>query len=159
MSDSGHVPVVQESAVEWPFFEEEVGTSSLCALAVALLFGKLVSYAFQHYQVSFVLPAAFSAGVLCFGITIAGTVGTCTLCSSITQGWSVSQDILVNCVCAALFFSFDLINRPFKRIWHEIIIQLMFGQVVSWGQYAVATATSMLFVAADPAKYSRCVRV
>ena len=137
-----------------PFFETEVTTTAVCVLLVAVLCGKLVHYLLQRGGSSLVFPPPVTAGVLCIGFAVAGDLGVCESCTGVMDLWKLSLDVLVNCVCASLFFSFDLIHRPFKRIWHEIIIQLMYGQVVSWGQYGVCTLTAMIFCAIDPEKYT-----
>jgi len=132
----------------------EIAIVAVSLISVAVLLGKFAYYGIQKSGSSFVLPPAVFAGVLGLGIQMAGSYGKSVICNSVVASWEVGLDLLVNCSCAALFFSFDLINRPFKRIWHEIIIQLMYGQIVSWGQYATATLVAILFSSADPVKYT-----
>ncbi len=90
------------------------------------------------------LPSSITSGLL--GLLIMQTLGR-FIPPVCTRGWDIYPTILINVVFAALFMSFTLPSLSPGNIWRYCGPQLLYGQIVAWGQYVVGLGLSWLVLA------------
>ena len=85
------------------------------------------------------MPASMTSGLL--GLLIIQRLGR-VIPPVCTQGWDAYPMVLINVVFAALFMSFTLPSLSPGSVWRYCGPQLLYGQLVAWGQYIVALGLS-----------------
>lgn len=108
--------------------------SSLCVL---LALGKLLRTRIRFLQRIY-LPASVIGGLI--GLLVIQVLGD-NLPDAVTAGWSRLPGFLINIVFASLFLG--VVIPPIKVIWQKSGPQLAYGQLVAWGQYAVALGIAL----------------
>jgi len=115
-----------------------VSFSSLCLL---LILGKTLRVKIRLFQKLY-LPSSVIAGVL--GLVLLQVFGN-IIPASVTAGWGRLPGFLINIVFAALFLGITI--PPIREIWRKSGVQLVYGQIVAWGQYVVGLGVSILLLA------------
>lgn len=111
--------------------------SSLCLL---LVIGKVLRVKVKLFQKLY-LPASVLGGLVgLIGLHVFGRY----LPEDLTAGWSALPGFLINIVFASLFLGVAI--PPLKVIWRKSGPQLAYGQIVAWGQYAVALGVAMAVI-------------
>ncbi len=90
------------------------------------------------------LPPSITSGLL--GLLIIQVTGR-FLPSALTRGWEEFPVHLINIVFAGLFMSFSLPSLAPRNIWKYCGPQLVYGQIVAWGQYCIAIFVSWVVLA------------
>lgn len=90
------------------------------------------------------LPSSITSGLL--GLVIIQAFGR-FIPPVCTRGWDIYPMVLINVVFAALFMSFTLPSLSPGNIWKYCGPQLLYGQVVAWGQYVVGLGLSWFVLA------------
>ena len=85
------------------------------------------------------LPSSITSGLL--GLAIIQGLGR-AVPPGCTQGWEAYPMVLINVVFAALFMSFTLPSLSPGGIWNYCGPQLLYGQIVAWGQYVISLGLS-----------------
>ncbi|MDP8262492.1 MAG: sodium/glutamate symporter [Candidatus Ancaeobacter aquaticus] len=114
---------------------------SFACLCLLLALGKFLRVKVGLFQRLF-LPASVIGGIL--GLILLHTVKN-YIPASCTAGWSFLPGFLINIVFATLFLGVTL--PSVRYIWKEAGPQLVYGQIVAWGQYAVALFISIAVLA------------
>ncbi|MDP8218375.1 MAG: sodium/glutamate symporter [Candidatus Theseobacter exili] len=126
---------------------------SLCVVLIAGVFLRLKVSLFRRYFI----PASVIGGIL--GLIIIQLPGDFVPYSCIA-GWNKLPGILINIVFASLFLGVRL--PSIKKIWGIAGPQVVYGQMVAWGQYAVGLGLSIviaLFFVKIPAFFGAVVPV
>ena len=117
--------------------------TSFVVLCILLGMGHVLRSRIKLFQKLY-LPSCVIGGL--FGLLViqilsAGS-GSCTLCQSantwlddITAPWQKLPSFLINIVFACLFLGVKL--PKFSEIWRRSAPQVVYGQIVAWGQYVV----------------------
>ena len=116
---------------------------SFVVLCILLGIGHVLRSRIKLFQKLY-LPSCVIGGL--FGLLViqifsAGS-GNCTLCESangwldeVTGPWEELPSFLINIVFACLFLGVKL--PKFSEIWRRSAPQVVYGQIVAWGQYVV----------------------
>lgn len=113
---------------------------SFCCLCLLFLLGKLLRGKVGFLR-NFYIPTAIIAGVL--GLVILQSAGKWVPVSC-TAGWSKLPGFLINIVFATLFLGMNIPKVPV--IWKESAPQLVYGQIVAWGQYVVGIGAAIFLL-------------
>ena len=117
--------------------------TSFVVLCILLGIGHVLRSRIKLFQKLY-LPSCVIGGL--FGLLViqilsAGS-GSCTICESagswlddITAPWKKLPSFLINIVFACLFLGVKL--PKFSEIWKRSAPQVVYGQIVAWGQYVV----------------------
>jgi len=114
---------------------------SFTALCILLLIGKILRVKLKFLQRLY-LPAAVIGGVI--GLIVIQLAGD-ALPPGVTAGWSKLPGFLINIIFACLFLGVRI--PKLSKIWQQSGPQLVYGQIVAWGQYAVGIGLSILVIA------------
>ncbi len=117
--------------------------SSFVVLCILLGVGHLLRSRIKLFQKLY-LPSCVIGGL--FGLLIiqllSATSGGCTACESVsgwldgvTEPWRKIPSMLINVVFACLFLGVKL--PSFSDLWKRSGPQVVYGQIVAWGQYVV----------------------
>lgn len=112
--------------------------TSFCGLCLLLVIGKYARLKIKLLQKLYI-PSSVIAGII--GLIIIQITGDSL--SEWTTGWSKLPGFLINLVFAALFLGVTI--PPLSTIWKKSGPQLVYGQIVAWGQYVVGLGL-VLFV-------------
>lgn len=113
---------------------------SFCCLCLLFLSGKFLWSNIKFLR-NFYIPTAILAGVL--GLVILQTTGK-WIPDACTMGWSKLPGFLINIVFATLFLGVSIPKMPV--IWKESGPQLVYGQIVAWGQYVVGLGAAVFLL-------------
>lgn len=113
----------------------------MTAVSIIILFVVCVASLFfyhAHYTFFKLIPFSLLAalGILVLGRTASFDVDV------VTSGWSELPGVMINVVFATLFLGKQLISP--KAIWKFAGPQIVFGQTLAWGQYALGIALTAL---------------
>ncbi|MCD6175000.1 MAG: sodium:glutamate symporter [Planctomycetes bacterium] len=117
--------------------------SSFVVLCILLGIGHLLRSRIRLFQKLYLPSCVIGglAGLLIIQILSAGS-GGCTACESVsgwldgvTEPWRKLPSMLINVVFACLFLGVKL--PSFSDIWKRSGPQVVYGQIVAWGQYVV----------------------
>lgn len=111
---------------------------SFSLLCLLLLLGKFLRIRIKLFQKLY-LPSSVIAGFL--GLVILQVFGS-QIPTDFTAGWSKLPGFLINIVFAALFLGVSI--PPLSTIWKKSGPQLVYGQIVAWGQYVVGIGVAIL---------------
>lgn len=111
---------------------------SFSFLCLLLLVGKFLRIRIKLFQKLY-LPSSVIAGFL--GLAILQIFGS-HIPAEYTAGWSKLPGFLINIVFAALFLGISI--PPLSTIWKKSGPQLVYGQIVAWGQYVVGIGVAIL---------------
>jgi ESS family glutamate:Na+ symporter len=115
---------------------------SFAALCVLLWIGVILRMHVRLFQKLF-LPAPIIAGLI--GLLLVQVLQhyqAQTVIQWTTAGWSKLPGFLINIVFAGLFLGVNLPNL--KKVWKIAGPQLVYGQIIVWGQYAVGLGLVLL---------------
>ncbi len=113
---------------------------SFSCLCLLLLLGKFLRIRIKLFQKLY-LPSSVIAGFL--GLAILQIFGS-HIPADCTAGWSKLPGFLINIVFAALFLGISI--PPLSTIWKKSGPQLVYGQIVAWGQYTVGIGVAILIL-------------
>ncbi len=111
---------------------------SFSFLCLLLLMGKFLRIRIKLFQKLY-LPSSVIAGFL--GLIILQIFGS-HIPADYTAGWSKLPGFLINIVFAALFLGVSI--PPLSTIWRKSGPQVVYGQIVAWGQYVVGIGVAIL---------------
>ena len=90
-------------------------------------------------------------GLLVIQIFSTGSSGGCPVCGSVynwlgtvTEPWQAIPSMLINVVFACLFLGVKI--PKFSELWKRSGPQVVYGQIVAWGQYVVGIGLWLLFL-------------
>lgn len=111
-----------------------ISFSSICLL---LIIGKFLRVKLIFLQKMFI-PSSIIGGIL--GLIILQSMGE-LIPSDFTAGWGKLPGFLINIVFASLFLGIKI--PKISKIWQHAGSQLVYGQIVAWGQYVVGVGLSL----------------
>ncbi|MFA5259941.1 MAG: hypothetical protein WC450_01790 [Candidatus Omnitrophota bacterium] len=116
--------------------------SIICLIPIFFLFLlRAVGYGINRNKLfhRIFLPASITSGLL--GLMIIQGLGR-FIPPVCMRGWDMYPMVLINVVFAALFMSFTLPSLSPGSVWRYCGPQLLYGQIVAWGQYIVGLGIS-----------------
>jgi len=120
--------------------------SAFCGLCILLMMGKLMRIYVKPLQFLF-FPSCVIGGFIGFiFLQICKSSSNSFnryLATEWTNGWRELPSFLINLVFASLFLGVEIPSLP--KVWEQAGPQLMYGMVVSWGQWAVALIFTAIF--------------
>ena len=129
---------------------------AMVQIALLVLAGRFLKHHIAWFQHLY-LPESIVAGALALllGPEVLGAIATALsgpeatfagglFSEPIRMVWSQSPSIFINIVFAALFLG-ETIPSP-RQIWRKAAPQVVFGQVIAWGQYVIGLGVVLAFL-------------
>ena len=117
---------------------------SFIGLSLLLLAGHFLRMKIRLLRMLY-LPSCVIGGLLGLTILSVAQLFESPLHEDWTVGWSILPGFLINIVFACLFLGIHV--PKFSTLWHRAGPQVVYGQIVAWGQYAVGLGLFIVLIA------------